>query len=62
MKKQIEFYPYSQAEITGVNDDGSVVCNLYGMIDGVEYRDGNVSFPADSPILRLTPDEIGQIG
>ena len=65
----IDFPPYSEAEITGVAEDGSVVCNLYGMVDkvvdgevvGVEYRDTNISFPAGSPVLGLTEEEIDEL-
>lgn len=54
MKKLIDFPPYSEAQIVETPEDGSVICNLSG--DG--YRDSWIVFPAGSPILSLTQQEI----
>ncbi|GHV02962.1 hypothetical protein FACS1894159_11900 [Bacteroidia bacterium] len=61
MTKQIDFAPYTEAEIVGVGEDGSIMCNLRGEVDGVEYHDTNISFPADSEILGLTEAERAEI-
>ena len=61
MKKTIDFPPYTEAEVVGVAEDGSVLCNLYGVEDGVEYRDQSILFPPDSVVLRLTDKERAKV-
>lgn len=53
MRKAIDFPPYTVAEVKAVNEDESVLCDLYG--DRVS--DTNIVFPAGSEILNLTEEE-----
>lgn len=54
MRKLINFAPYNEAQIKVINEDGSVLCDLFG--DG--YNDTDICFPADSEILSLTDEDI----
>lgn len=57
MRKQIDFPPYTEAEIKRIEEDGSALCDLFG----AGYSDTDISFPADSPYLNLTEEEKAQI-
>ena len=68
MRKQIDFPPYTEAEIKQIMEDGSLLCDLYGerLFDdqGPQawiYTDTGILFPPDSEILSLTDDERRQI-
>jgi len=54
MKKQIDFPPYTEAQIKEIHQDGSIVCDLFG--EG--YTDTNIGFATGNPYLSLTDKEI----
>lgn len=56
MIKTINFPPYNVGQIKAINEDGSVVCDLFGE----SYNDTDICFPADSKIISLTAEEIEQ--
>lgn len=70
MRKKIDFPPYEEAEIKAVNDNGDVLCDLLGGQQELApesgevpvvrwtYTDSDILFPAGSPILSLTDEEI----
>lgn len=68
MRKQIDFPPYTEAEVKQIMEDGSLLCDLCGerLFDdqGPQawiYTDTGILFPPDSEILSLTDDERRQI-
>lgn len=54
--KSINFPPYNEAKIKSIDEDGSVLCDLFGE----SYNDTDICFPSDSEILSLSTEEIEQ--
>lgn len=52
----INFPPYNEAKIKSIDEDGSVLCDLFGE----NHNDTDICFPADSEIVCLTAEEIEQ--
>ena len=53
MRKNIDFPPYTEAEVKEIMEDGSILCDLYGD----QFYDYNIFFPSGSSILKLTKKE-----
>lgn len=57
----IEVYNHNRAEVKSLLPDGSVLCDLFTLVDEIEVRrDKNISLPS-SEIFELTEEEIKEL-